>query len=434
MKYNCVIKVRLGHPDNRQTEARSEAARCWNDLVRIHKYIRKRHWEWPSESKLKSHCKGRYNLHSQTVQGLVEKFIANIDSTRTKRKEGDTTARYPWRCRKRYQTVVWKGQAIKRKGNRIVLPMGQGRKPLKLKVPFNQLPTGKIVMAELSFRELRLTLQDSRQEPEFAGDNTVAADLGIIHTSVLTDGQASLGIVGRGLRSLTQYKNKKLAAYTTRIDHCKDGSRRKRKLKRSKARMLAKYHRQVHNLLHHVANRMIDFCVQQEAGTLVIGDVIDIARNKRKQKKGSRRSNQENSGNPLGQLVDYLEYKGNRRGVKVENINEAYTSQSCPKCGHRHKPSGRIYRCTNPQCQFTAPRDEVGAVNILCKYHHGKIVPDVLLPTNKVKYQRPVKMPVIRPDVVVPLTWDKWPDITRSTVPASLEADSQLSLGLEAVA
>ena len=432
MKHNHVIKIRLPHPDNRQTNARCEAARLWNDVVKLHKYIRKRHWKWPNKGQLEKHFKNKYSLHSQTVQGLIAKFVACIDATRTKRKEGDKKARYPWRCEKRYQTVLWKGQALKRQGNRLILPMGKGRKPIRIKLPFDKLPAGKVVAAELSFRELRLTIQDQIDKAQPAGDNTVAVDLGIIHTAVMTDGIKSLAVVGRGLRSLTQGKNKKCAEYTSLIDRCKDGSRRKRKLKRSKARMLAKYHRQVHNLLYHTANKMIGFCVEREAGTLVVGDVTDIARNKRKQKKGSRRTNQENSGNPLGKLVNLLEYKGKLKGVDIVKINEAYTSQTCPKCGHRHKPSGRVYKCKNKACGFVAPRDEVGAANILCKHLHKKMIPDALLPTGFVKYLRPV--PLRKQAVVVPLTWDTLPDTTRSLVLAPLGVDSQLSLELETAA
>ena len=298
-KTNRVVKIRLPHPDNRQTNARMEAARCWNDMVRLHRYIRQRRWQWPSKNDLQKHFKGKYQLHSQTLQALVDKFIANIEATQTNRKNGDKQARYPWRCKKKFQVVIWKGQSIKRKGNRIVLPMGRGRKPVRIKLTFDKLPAGKIVAAELGFRELRLTIQNNVEPVESAGDNTVAADLGIIHTAVMTDGIQSQAIVGRGLRSLTQGKNKQHAEYTALTDRCKDGSRRKKKLKRSRARMLAQYHRRVHNLLHHSANKMIDFAVERQAGTLVIGDVSDIARNKRKTKKGSRRSNQENAGNPL---------------------------------------------------------------------------------------------------------------------------------------
>ena len=75
---------------------------------------------------------------------------------------------------------------------------------------------------------------------------------------------------------------------------------------------------------------MLDFCQAREAGTLVVGDITEMPRNKRKQKKGSRRLNQGNSGNPLGQLYGYLAYKGKRRGIELVKQNEAYTSQTKP--------------------------------------------------------------------------------------------------------
>jgi len=61
-----------------------------------------------------------------------------------------------------------------------------------------------------------------------------------------------------------------------------------------------------------------------------------------------------------------LEYKAELRGMTVETTGEAYTSQTCPNCQERHKPSGREYRCT--ACGFEHHRDGVGAINIRVKY------------------------------------------------------------------
>ena len=49
----------------------------------------------------------------------------------------------------------------------------------------------------------------------------------------------------------------------------------------------------------------------------------------------------------------------------VELQDEAYTSQTCPACGERHKPTGREYRC---KCGFRYHRDGVGSWNIRAKY------------------------------------------------------------------
>lgn len=43
---------------------------------------------------------------SQTVQALIEKFCATIDGVRTKRKNGDKLARYPYRLRRYFNPIL----------------------------------------------------------------------------------------------------------------------------------------------------------------------------------------------------------------------------------------------------------------------------------------------------------------------------------------
>ena len=52
-------------------------------------------------------------------------------------------------------------------------------------------------------------------------------------------------------------------------------------------------------------------------------------------------------------------------GIKVEQIDEAYTLQTCPTCGNQKKPKNRNYTC---KCGFKYHRDGVGAINIRQKY------------------------------------------------------------------
>lgn len=61
----------------------------------------------------------------------------------------------------------------------------------------------------------------------------------------------------------------------------------------------------------------------------------------------------------------HIQEKSLERGVKFLHVEESYTSQTCPKCGHRKKTSLETYTCT--ECAFTADRDVVGALNILLK-------------------------------------------------------------------
>lgn len=413
MKSTTVVKIKLPYMTQDATLARKEAARLWNRMVKLHFWFRKRKLPWPTESMFEKHFKRRFNLHSQTVQALVQKFFSNIETTRTNRNNGDKTARYPHKL-KGYFSVMWKSQAIKLDGNTVFLSMGKGRTPLRFRIP--EIPDGKIVAAELGYDELRLTLKKELLDP--ALQNGVAAvDLGIIHLAMVTDGQESIGVVGRGLRSVIQKHNKKKSALLKLLSRCKKGSRRWKKLKRSMRTSARHRDNAQRNLLHHAANAVTNFCNERKVGTLVVGDIREI--NRGKKGKSSKRLNQENGNNPLGRLTQYLEYKSKLIGCDVKYINEAYTTKTCPVCGHRHKPAGRVYRCKN--CGNTFVRDEVGAVNILNKYLHGEIVPGKIVPTNNVKYLRPIKERS-RPAGTGQVAWERF---VNETAPSS---DGEISV------
>ena len=61
-------------------------------------------------------------------------------------------------------------------------------------------------------------------------------------------------------------------------------------------------------------------------------------------------------------------FDANRKTISAlrKNVKENYTSQICPKCSKKHKPTGRTYRCT---CGYETHRDIIGAWNILNKKH-----------------------------------------------------------------
>lgn len=40
---------------------------------------------------------------------------------------------------------------------------------------------------------------------------------------------------------------------------------------------------------------------------------------------------------PFAMIKELLTYKAKLAGIRVSTISEAYTSQSCPLCGKRHK-------------------------------------------------------------------------------------------------
>lgn len=63
-------------------------------------------------------------------------------------------------------------------------------------------------------------------------------------------------------------------------------------------------------------------------------------------------------------LRSQLRYKAEWAGREYVEVNPAYTSQDCSRCGARHDPgSSEVYRC--PTCGFEVDRDLNAAINIL---------------------------------------------------------------------
>lgn len=373
-------------------EARLETGRLWTRMVKVHRRCRKYHQPWPTQSKYEKHYKGKFDLHSQTVQAIIGKFFSNIETTKTNRKNG-LKASYPWRERK-YYNPVWKGQSVRLKGKNLTLPMGKGRSPLKIKLP--HAVTGRVVQVELGFNTVYLTLSAEIPVQPRLFSRPGAGDLGVCNLIALTDGEETLIISGRGLRSIQQGRAKGIAALDTQIAKCKKGSRRRKKLVKAKWSLRRKADAQVRNLLHHAANQAVAFAVKKELTHVTTGDLGDINRGTKGKKK--KQNNQDVGNWPHGQYTRYLNYKLQQVGIGHAKQSEAYTSQTCPACGHKHKPKGRMFRC--PKCKFTALRDEVGAYNQPNKTIDNNIIPGRCIPTGKVKYLRPVRLKRVVPRAV----------------------------------
>ena len=66
------------------------------------------------------------------------------------------------------------------------------------------------------------------------------------------------------------------------------------------------------------------------------------------------------------QLVSSLEWALLKHGGYVAKVNPAYTSQTCPSCGHcekENRPTQAEFECR--QCGYTNNADVVGAINVL---------------------------------------------------------------------
>ena len=133
------------------------------------------------------------------------------------------------------------------------------------------------------------------------------------------------------------------------------------RLRRAKGKALAKLNAQIKDAEHKITSRFVSDCNLALADTIVIGDIKGI----RDRAKFSKKSNQKIHQWPFARLLEMIRYKAMLVGIKTQFEFERYTSQTCPECGHRYKPSNRNYHCK--PCGFEYHRDGVGAINIWSK-------------------------------------------------------------------
>lgn len=374
------------------------AGRVYSKTVSVVRKTYRRKGIWLSLNTMQKYIKlwaRDIPLHSQTKQALVEEYYEALKAFfEAKRKKPD--AKPPFRTRKHFP-VIWKNQSIKLlKDGTLRLGMANGREPLYIKTT---LPYGlDIRRAELVFDKktkkyfLHVTVSAPRRT--FEGKNVAGVDLGVIHPMVATTGEKTLIFNGGELNAKIQYRNKKLAEFQRKLSKKQKGSRRYKKLRRALACFLYRISNQINDILHKYTTYLMGWCIENNVGTIVLGEPRGI----RSKVRYSKKANQKIHGWLYRKIIDLIEFKAQAFGIKVVMVSEAYTSQTCPNCGAKTRPTNRNFKCTN--CGFEAHRDAVGAFNIRKKYTGDSPVVGLLACPVGVRYNPHLRCPVTN--------WSPW--------------------------
>jgi putative transposase len=317
-----------------------------------------------------------HRLHAHTADACVQAFFAALNSWLERRKS-DPDARPPHK-RKGYFRIEYKRTAMHHHDGTLTLSNGRGNAPLVLSWPWE---TPKTLVIHWTGTEYEaIATYEGAQASTSLGEKVTGIDLGEVHMAVSHDGTQTHILNGRLLRSKVQYRNKLQATLNSRIDgRMKQGSKRRKRLIRSKKKQLGKLRNQIKEIEHQQTTRLITTLHQAGVRTLVIGDVRDLRQKSDVGPKNNQKIHQWSAGSVRFKLT----YKAERRGMQVALLEESYTSRTCPRCGYRRKSkvSGRVFHCTNKQCGFTWHRDAVGAINIRQKYLGcGPVVGDMAPP------------------------------------------------------
>src|SRR5258708_28924875 len=350
-------------------------------LVRHYRVYRKQAvWLAPRNGeRLEDALGGPTTLHAHSRDAAQQGFYKACKTARACQRAG-LDVKYPhWR--KRFRTTIWKRTGISRHGERVWLARARGVAPLAV-----LLPPHLVALPVAAFLEVRLVwdraaehysgdvvVENGVQPLPAPGTTTAAVDLGEIHPAALTDGKQTCIISCRALRANQQYTAKRLSAIRAKQDRKHKGSGSWKRLQRRKSRFIAKQRRRARDLEHKISRAVVPWAKERQVGTLVIGDVRDVADGKLMQTKSQEKMGLWSH----GRQRRYITYKAEAAGITIGLVEEAYTSQTCPGtlpdgtgCLHCYKPKGRVYRC--PACGFTAHRDGVGCANLLSQHFTGE--------------------------------------------------------------
>jgi putative transposase len=145
-------------------------------------------------------------------------------------------------------------------------------------------------------------------------------------------------------------------------------ARRKELQKAKKTRAVKKSKgkeaRWMKNVNHQLSRQIVNHAQEQGVATIKIESLAGIRKGTTRTSRSAnaRKNNRMIASWSFFQLSQFILYKAERVGIRVEAVDPAYTSQECPACSARNKAQDRTYVCVD--CGWMGHRDVVGAINI----------------------------------------------------------------------
>jgi putative transposase len=197
-------------------------------------------------------------------------------------------------------------------------------------------------------------------EPEpTTGEAIMGVDLGIKIPAVVH-------VIGKGSRFFGNGRSqrfKRRQFYSQRRSLQQAGKVRTVKQRQGKER------RWMRDVNHQLSRRIVTHAHAHEQGVGIIrlealaGSRQRTTRTRRGAARSKARKNHRMKNTwTFFQLTQFSTYKAERLGIRVEQIDPSYTSQTCPACFAKNKADDRRYVCS--ACGWHGHRDAVGAINI----------------------------------------------------------------------
>ena len=271
---------------------------------------------------------------------------------------------------------------VRLNGNKLTIPYSNSykktHKPIEITIPPNiadkEVKEIRIIpKCNARFFEVQYTYKVDCISRNLNIDNALALDLGIdnLITAVSSTGKSFI-VDGRRLKSINQWYNKE----NSRLQGIKDKQKYGKRITKRQGLAAYKHNNKVNDYLSKAARIVINYCINNDIGTLVAGYNKDF----QSRAAIGKISNQNFVNIPFSKLLNKLEYLCKLNGIRFLKQEESYTSKADfwsndyiptydPDHDSRYRFSGkRIYRgLYKSQSGMTLNADVNGALNILRK-------------------------------------------------------------------
>ena len=206
------------------------------------------------------------------------------------------------------------------------------------------------------------------------GRNVMSIDPGLDNLAAITfkDSNKNYLINGKPLKSKNAYYNKEIARLSS-IRMKQVGSKKFKNTNRIKSLRVDRRN-YVLDYLHKASRQVVDIALDNNVGTIVIGDIKNIKQNSTIKSFVQI---------PVQRFITMIGYKAELEGINIVRVNESYTS-GCSAVDlekinkSNYNKSRRVYRGLFKNKKTTINSDINGSLNILRKYLKDKCIPELI--------------------------------------------------------
>lgn len=274
------------------------------------------------------------SLPTQSSQGVMKavfqnwkSFYSGLRAYKADPSKFKARPKIPGYCRRKEKEVLFSNQdcVIKEK------------KFLKFPKTKERLNIGKLGFTEGRLKQIRVIPKYGHHlvelvfqitsEPEMKElkKRYMSVDLGIdnLATIVTNTGRKPVLVKGKNIKSINQCYNQLKAHYCGILKQGKDTNEGPFTSKRLE-KISHKRYNQIKDLFHKASHQIEKMALEEDIDTIIIGQ----NRNWKQKSKMGKRNNQSFTTIPHQLLIQMIEYKAQRHGIKVIKTEESYTSKA----------------------------------------------------------------------------------------------------------